>query len=720
MSKSEQELNKINAGLSKSDKFLESMAQKAQTIFNSLRAGSSAMSGTGASNSVMDTPFFANAQQTTGPSPAVGPSHKIMDTPSYSVGPITMGGPIYPGGPMPPTGVAGATGPSFGQQVGQGIINYGLPALGLAYGSLPSVSQGMEQQLLTTRARFYSGMSEEDMLRRQRQMAMQGTITDPMSPTRMDMIAQSGGISPGLANYEQITSGVADFSNLVPGMDVTGGMQAAIALNQARNVNMLKLIGVNVRDPSSGLMNNPREVVDQLWNRLTAGRRPPTREEIAFSLQPGNRLDLILNTYFGNSPELKTAAIAHFYQKAAGGNLSLESRLDTGVTTEGVEAVSNRNAAALGIIQTTADESVAGATAGNRLITSISDLIVSNDALRNAIEFLSGARGFLDTIATTPIGAAATSLGSNLVVRGLQSIFKIPGKQVGGRAQAGKPVLVGEQGPEILVPDQASIVIPNSVTIKDGLDENEWAIAFLHNIKAPSTKDNITAIRNWMAGEGGHYSSKGTHKARYNPLNTTLPTSTSRPMSEKNQRVQAYNSWEEGLYATISTLIGKNADARGYSDIIGALQAGRPLNEIYNTIKASHWVGGSKGSHGYNFGNTGDAVYRGGLTTKLSLAGIGSSSSGEYGGSAYAGSGGVSSGSFLSDLRRSGSNLFASQYAPGVQGSQQSSSGDSINYGGVNVTINVPPGSNINPSELAAQVKNALGNDNIMSQLGAS
>jgi len=718
MSKSEQELNKINAGLSKSDKFLESMAQKAQTIFNSLRAGSSAMSGTGASNSVMDTPFFANAQQTTGPSPAVGPSHKIMDTPSYSVGPITMGGPIYPGGPMPPTGVAGATGPSFGQQVGQGIINYGLPALGLAYGSLPSVSQGMEQQLLTTRARFYSGMSEEDMLRRQRQMAMQGTITDPMSPTRMDMIAQSGGISPGLANYEQITSGVADFSNLVPGMDVTGGMQAAIALNQARNVNMLKLIGVNVRDPSSGLMNNPREVVDQLWNRLTAGRRPPTREEIALSLQPGNRLDLILNTYFGNSPELKTAAIAYFYQKAAGGNLSLESRLDTGVTTEGVEAVSNRNAAALGIIQTTADESVAGATAGNRLITSISDLIVSNDALRNAIEFLSGARGFLDTIATTPIGAAATALGSNAIVRGIQSIFKIPGKQVGGRAQAGKPVLVGEQGPEILVPDQASIVIPNSVTIKDGLDADEWALALLHNIKAPTTKDNISALKKWMAHEGGHYK----NSAHFNPLNTTFDTKDDRTTGSMNPiGVKRYDSWEAGLFATIKTLIGNRADERGYSDVVGALQAGRPLNEILNTIKASAWMGGEKGrSHGYKFGNTGDAVYRGGLTTKLSLAGIGSSSSGEYGGSAYAGSGGVSSGSFLSDLRRSGGNLFASQYAPGVQGSQQSSSGDSINYGGVNVTINVPPGSNINPSELAAQVKNALGNDNIMSQLGAS
>jgi len=63
--------------------------------------------------------------------------------------------------------------------------------------------------------------------------------------------------------------------------------------------------------------------------------------------------------------------------------------------------------------------------------------------------------------------------------------------------------------------------------------------------------------------------------------------------------VQAYGSWEEGIQATINTLTGKNADARGYSAIVNALKGGADTSTILSAISNSAWVSGNTGQNSY-------------------------------------------------------------------------------------------------------------------------
>jgi hypothetical protein len=62
--------------------------------------------------------------------------------------------------------------------------------------------------------------------------------------------------------------------------------------------------------------------------------------------------------------------------------------------------------------------------------------------------------------------------------------------------------------------------------------------------------------------------------------------------------VKRYKSWEEGLNATVNTLTGKNADARGYSAIVSALRSGG-TSDILSAISNSAWVTGKTGQNSY-------------------------------------------------------------------------------------------------------------------------
>ena len=144
-------------------------------------------------------------------------------------------------------------GGGLGSTILGGLKNLGIFAgkaglIGLQ--GLPTVQQTFEQDLLRARFGFYGGGNANAA---QMRMARMGTTTDPLDAARASMTGASMGLLPGLSNFNTIAQSAAAISNLMPGVGLQGGMQATAALNQGRNVNLLRMIGVNVRD-ASGMM----------------------------------------------------------------------------------------------------------------------------------------------------------------------------------------------------------------------------------------------------------------------------------------------------------------------------------------------------------------------------------------------------------------------------------------------------------------------------------
>jgi hypothetical protein len=125
--------------------------------------------------------------------------------------------------------------------------------------------------------------------------------------------------------------------------------------------------------------------------------------------------------------------------------------------------------------------------------------------------------------------------------------------------------------------------------------EKEWATTLLQKMGAPVTESSIAALTTWARHEGGHWK----NSANYNPLNTTLDMSNNESMNSVG--VKRYKSWEEGYAATIGTLTGKNADARGYTAIVNALKGGASTESILSAINNSAWMTGKTGENRYKF-----------------------------------------------------------------------------------------------------------------------
>lgn len=123
--------------------------------------------------------------------------------------------------------------------------------------------------------------------------------------------------------------------------------------------------------------------------------------------------------------------------------------------------------------------------------------------------------------------------------------------------------------------------------VKGTGDKKTWATQLLTALGAPVTEGSITALTTWQSREGGHWS----NSASFNPLNTTYDPS-NKYESMNSVGVKRYNSWEEGIQATVNTLTGTNADSRGYTAIVNALKSGADTSTILNAVNNSSWVGG--------------------------------------------------------------------------------------------------------------------------------
>jgi murein DD-endopeptidase MepM/ murein hydrolase activator NlpD len=125
-------------------------------------------------------------------------------------------------------------------------------------------------------------------------------------------------------------------------------------------------------------------------------------------------------------------------------------------------------------------------------------------------------------------------------------------------------------------------------------DKKEWITSFLSSIGAPTTKDNVYAMSEWIRFESGDKWSRWN-----NPLNTTLD----RPGAESMNSVgvKKYLSGSEGLEATIATLTGNRAGQRGYTAILDSLRAGASYTQTFDAIRESAWVGGEEKKSPYQF-----------------------------------------------------------------------------------------------------------------------
>jgi murein DD-endopeptidase MepM/ murein hydrolase activator NlpD len=129
-------------------------------------------------------------------------------------------------------------------------------------------------------------------------------------------------------------------------------------------------------------------------------------------------------------------------------------------------------------------------------------------------------------------------------------------------------------------------------------DQQVWATTLLTKLGAPVTDNAVRALTTWMSAEGRGWSTS-LNRATYNPLNTTYDMPGA--VSFNKAGVKAYNSVDQGVEATLATLTGKNADARGYTSIIEALKSGGNVTDILTAINNSAWRSGKTDNPGYNF-----------------------------------------------------------------------------------------------------------------------
>ena len=129
----------------------------------------------------------------------------------------------------------------------------------------------------------------------------------------------------------------------------------------------------------------------------------------------------------------------------------------------------------------------------------------------------------------------------------------------------------------------------SSAAGKGGYTPSSWAAALLGRLGIAQTKYNVHAVQRWEAQEGGNWH----NRAAYNPLNTTqkMPGAT----SMNSAGVKAYQSWDQGLDATVSTLHNGR-----YGGILKALSGGQE-KDIFSAIVRSPW--GTKNLPHYSKGS---------------------------------------------------------------------------------------------------------------------
>jgi hypothetical protein len=310
---------------------------------------------------------------------------------------------------------------------------------------LPSTQEALNTQQIAERMRFYSnnlsspygnkmstvnnipGMQYSAM----NQAAAQGTSVTPGDTLSAVNAGNTLGLMSGLANYNAgrpgaktgfsgILGGAALSSNLAPGIGLTGGMQVMANINQAKNVNMLKMIGIQTRNAEGTSMTDLPQIIQQLYTILTRNNPDITPEDIAVSMMPGNALDSLLDQYFGGDANTRTTVVAGLIQlikqkgkatlRTAGtkGALAL-----TGGTITAISSDANRALQEQQLIQSFASTTNEAMVGTNNVLQGIYNVLGKggNGAYGGAIRALQRTSTALTTFAGARGGAGGMLIG---------------------------------------------------------------------------------------------------------------------------------------------------------------------------------------------------------------------------------------------------------------------------------------------------------------------
>jgi hypothetical protein len=303
-----------------------------------------------------------------------------------------------------------------------------------------------------------------------RQFAQQSTITDQMDPSLAAATGQQMGIGMALPGYQNILAGVGTMSSLTPGAGVQNSMGAYAALQQGRSVNMLRSIGIQVRDPLTGSMKSFKDIANDVWDKLNReklGSDPITKADLDMGFQPGNSLDQLLKNYFGTDEYLMSQVKSALYARASGVSTSYKKSelLKAGFTTEAILSFSDRTGQAMEGLQQTSRAGAGAFTTANKAAEAMQAAANAMDRLTGVLSAGSFLKGLVGGVGGMANGTPATLMGM------LLSKLGIGAKAEGGAVGGSKPYVVGEKGPELFLPKTDGVIIPNHLLNTDGRHE---------------------------------------------------------------------------------------------------------------------------------------------------------------------------------------------------------------------------------------------------------
>jgi len=321
-----------------------------------------------------------------------------------------------------------------------GKLAKGLTGYGIVSSFLPGTDETVQTDLLMKRIGFftnYSGAtnpSGKEAGALANDLAKRGTVTSSLDTLNALAASQSLGLMGGGNTFMQ---GVANVSNLTPGMGVEGSMRATGAMQQASSVNMLRGIGIQLRN-ADGTLVAPDKVIDDVWDKICKDYKQaygsarnngqPSLQEVQIALQPGNSLDSMLNQYFGGDPMLKNMVMNGLLYRAQSNGTTIsgaggptddkgnQNALQLATTTTAVSSLSQRYTATTTLLTAKAPTGAGGFTDANTLISGFIS------SIQSGLAQLLPLKTFLDTLLSASGGAPTDAISALVGLYGKRKV----------------------------------------------------------------------------------------------------------------------------------------------------------------------------------------------------------------------------------------------------------------------------------------------------------
>jgi len=411
-----------------------------------------------------------------------------------------------------------ASSPASGNGFGAAAGILGAAAIGGLAGAMPGVPTAVMQDYLTGRSSFYGfgGQTSTGEVRSlQKQIASSGTALNSMDSTNAIIAAQAGGLG-GTSNFKGIMGGIAQASNLEPGMGLTAISQAvAGTMNAPSTVNLARTIGINIRQSDGSMLPLPA-LIDKIWNFLSSnsGGRGMDKKSLQYSMQPGYGIYNMLSGLFNGDPAMMKIVEDGLLAKATIGG-SVSDMTKSQLVSANIQSATVRNMASQTAAQTSLLTSTSSATAGgyagaadvgtgmNNLAASMSDLTVALGGGKGLLTGLGGVgNGLVGGASKLGFGFAAASVAKKAVpslaegaLKDLLPFLLAGFLAEGGPADAKQPYVVGEKGPELFVPKVDGVVVPAHIT--SGLGRGDGG-----HVKSGGAPANGADLAKYLVSQG--------------------------------------------------------------------------------------------------------------------------------------------------------------------------------------------------------------------------